>query len=122
MNSITSISKDSTASARKAPKKQLPPVPRERLTHQVQRSPYLDWLIILGVSVSIALVLVGVGVSVYLGTGARLSAPSSNTPRSTKAAFSAAVLQQTLADSDARAAEAAALSKSYSAPKDPSLP
>ena len=82
----------------------------------------MDWLVILGVSALIFLVLVGVGVSVYLDTGAQLSNASSDAPGPSKQALNSAALQGILAGFDARAAEHAALAKSYSAPKDPSLP
>ena len=99
-----------------------PLIPSERFSHQVQRSPFIDWAIILGTAVFIALILVGFGVSVYLGTGDALSAPAAPTAQSARLPLSIATLQGVLSDYDARAAERSALAKSYSAPKDPSLP
>ncbi len=98
------------------------PIPRERIAHQVQRSPFLDWVIILAAAVVIAIVLVGVGVSVYLGTGTRLSAPAADAPRSSALPLNQAALDKVLTSFDSKSSERAALRTGYTAPRDPSLP
>ncbi len=98
------------------------PIPRERLAHQIQRSPFVDWVIILSSAAFIATVLVAVGVYVYLETGTRLSAPASISSQGGALPLDIAALQSVLTRFDARSTERAALIRSYGAPKDPSLP
>ena len=90
--------------------------------HQVQRSPFVDWVIILALSALVAIILVGVGVSVYLGTGDTLSAPTSSAPKGTALPLSETALQNVLTDFDNRSAERASIVRGYNAPRDPSLP
>ena len=99
-----------------------PLIPSERFVHQMQRSPFLDWIIILSTAVTLAIILVGVGVSVYLGTGDSISAPAASAPQNSALPLSVNALQRVLSDFDTRAAQHASLTKSYDAPKDPSLP
>ncbi len=110
------------AAAREAKKAAAHQTPHERITHQLQRNPFLDWAIILASSVILALALVAVGVYVYLDTGVRLDAPSNGQKTFSHAPIDVNALQGVLGEFDARAAERAALGKGYNGPIDPSLP
>ncbi len=122
MNPMNTPEKTTASPQQAAKQKAMLPIPKERILHQIQRSPFIDWLIILAVGTVIAVILVGVGVSVYLDTGTRLSAPPSNAPRSAALPLNNAVLQKVLTKFDGREAERADIIRSYSAPSDPSLP
>lgn len=122
MNQTPTSQADIKAPPKQARAKTAPPIPNERIVHQVQRNPFLDWLIILVVSVTIAVILVWVGVSVYLDTGTRLDINPTGSPTGYKFPFSESTFQKVLTDFDDKAAERAAFMRSYAAPRDPSLP
>ncbi len=85
--------------------------------------PFIDWSIILALSVVAAAILVAVGASVYVDGAAELASPPQISPAISQAShFDIQSLDRITGAFDARAAERVLLDKAYSGPPDPSLP
>jgi len=95
---------------------------KARIAHELSTDPFTDWALVIAVFLLAVAVLVGTGVSMYLETGSALSASPSSITRSSAPTVDAKVLQTVLDEFESREALHAALTKGYSAPKDPSVP
>lgn len=98
------------------------PIPKSKLGHEIRNDPFLDWALILGLTLVVSLGLVAVSVSMYLDVSARLSKPSVGVAKINRSAIDVAALDQVLSDYEARARERDSIIRGYSAPRDPSLP
>lgn len=90
--------------------------------HEISTDPFLDWLMILGVSIAVALVLVGAGVSVYLDSRARIQAPLPAPGHKQALPLDREALEKVRGIYADRAGERSAILRRWDFPADPSLP
>jgi hypothetical protein len=96
---------------------------RDHFWHEIGENPFVDWAIILSLSVLVSIVLVAVGAKVYVDGAVELSsAPPIVATESLASHFDLGLLGRITNAFDARAAERVLLTQGYSGPSDPSLP
>lgn len=97
------------------------PALRGGLLHEIATDPFLDWIMILCISLAVALVLVGTGVSVYLDSRARIETQAPLTGHRPALPLDKALLGKTLDLYDGRAVLRGAILRRWDFPADPSL-
>lgn len=90
--------------------------------HMIATDPFLDWILILTISLAVAFILVGVGVSVYLDSRARIEGPASSTVRKPALPLDKTSLDKALQRFEDRVQERSAVLRHWNVPIDPSLP
>lgn len=98
------------------------PVPKGSLAHQIYSDPFLDWVIIVMLSVAAALVLVVAGTSVYLEIKENLAASEIFPGEKAVTLIDTAALDKVLQEFERRSQERYSVLRGYVAPRDPSLP
>jgi len=88
--------------------------------HLISRDPYVDWSLILAVTVLASLAFIVLGFLTFEAATTRLD-QSSLSPAATPVTFNEKALSDLLAAFDKRAAERTTLLKAYDGPGDPSL-
>lgn len=89
--------------------------------HRLVSDPFLDWVLIFSFALVAMMALVGVGIYVYLLTGAKLDAEVAPA-KPAAMPLDEAKLGSVLREFDSRAEHTTAILRTYSAPRDPSLP
>lgn len=92
------------------------------LPHQLATDPFLDWVIILSISLFVSIALVGVGIKVYFDTESALSADQSYADKKTPLPLDESVLTKVINQYSTRSAEYSAIRRSAIDTEDPSLP
>ena len=94
-----------------------------RYVNKIGNDPFVDWILILSVSLLIAFILIGVGAYIYVDTQSQLSGSGTVSPTSiANTHFDVQNLKKIITTFDARATERVSLGKGYVGPSDPSLP
>lgn len=89
--------------------------------HRVANDPYLDWSLLVLISVVFSGIVIGIGIISYGWTQDRLEAPSTMDNSAKQALFDVEAMSRVLDNFDDRSVERANLRKGYTGVADPSL-
>lgn len=95
--------------------------PQDSFVHRVANDPYLDWFILVMITVVFSGVVIGVGFISYNWVQDELSAPSKSSDSGRQILFDDGAMSKILDNFEDRATEQVNLRKGYTGVADPSL-